>query len=220
MRLILVRHGDSDHGQAGRIQGRAGGMGLTGLGIRQAESLATRFHATSEVRGARLLSSPMARACQTADLLMGSLQASSYEIDSELCEIFAGEAEGLSNEDYRQRYGEFSLTAFPQRPFSPGGESWDGFLDRVWNVHERFAARYPDDTIVAVTHAGFIVASFFKMFGILRPGMGAWIDPQHTALTEWKYADRVWKLVRYNDWAHCLPHGDGSGETPQGGSIC
>jgi probable phosphoglycerate mutase len=44
----------------------------------------------------------------------------------------------------------------------------------------------------------------FCPFAIPRPGTGARIDPDFAWMTEWEYlnADRVWRLVSYNDTAH------------------
>jgi hypothetical protein len=65
-------------------------------------------------------------------------------------------------------------------------------------------AYYPGRTVVAVTHAGFIVTSFLMLFGVPRPGTGARIDPDPASLTTWEYdeVDHVWRLVSYNDTAH------------------
>jgi hypothetical protein len=63
---------------------------------------------------------------------------------------------------------------------------------------ERFAGQ----TVVAVSHAGFVVASLLVAFDIPRPGTGARLEPAHTSLTEWRVADAIWTLVRYNDASH------------------
>lgn len=57
-------------------------------------------------------------------------------------------------------------------------------------------------TVVAATHAGFIVASFLTRFAIPRPGTGTRIDPDFARLTEWRVQQGSWRLVRYNDTAH------------------
>jgi len=56
--------------------------------------------------------------------------------------------------------------------------------------------------LIAVTQAGFIVASVLVAFGIPRPGTRARLDPRHTSLTEWRFADGIWQLERYNDICH------------------
>jgi len=66
------------------------------------------------------------------------------------------------------------------------------------------AARHDGETVVAVTHARFIVATLLVAFGIPRPGTGAWLAPAHTGLTAWRVAGGRWELARYNDTAHLV----------------
>jgi hypothetical protein len=68
------------------------------------------------------------------------------------------------------------------------------------STRERFAGQ----TVVAVSHAGFVVASILVAFDIPRQGTGARLEPALTSLTEWRVADATWTLVRYNDASHLL----------------
>jgi probable phosphoglycerate mutase len=120
--------------------------------------------------------------------------------DPGLCELQPGEADGLLWDDYRERYGNFDLVAEPRRAFAPGGESWTEFLHRVDSTLQRLSRQYDKELVVAVTHAGFIVASLLVLFDIPRPGTGARLEPLHAALTEWSVSDGIWQLVRFN---HC-----------------
>lgn len=69
---------------------------------------------------------------------------------------------------------------------------------------ERLAIQFAGQTVVAVTHVGFIVASLLVLFEIPRPGTGARLDPEETSLTEWRLAEAHRQLVRFNDTAHLL----------------
>src|SRR5579871_4197788 len=123
MRLVLIRHGESQHGLGGIIAERIGCTGLTDRGVRQVEALAHRLAATSELGDCNvLLSSPVVRARQTAEILAPAFSMQAGEEDADLCEVHPGEADGLSWEAYRARYGELDLPASPTRPFAPGGE--------------------------------------------------------------------------------------------------
>jgi hypothetical protein len=53
-------------------------------------------------------------------------------------------------------------------------------------THQRLADRFAGQTVVAVTHAGFVVASLLVLFDIPRPGTGASLEPSYTSLTEWR----------------------------------
>ena len=208
MRLILIRHGESDHTLRNVIAGQTSCRGLTERGFQQAELLAHRFGVTSEVSDYQaLLCSPVLRARLTAEVLNRALPIGAIEQDCDLCELHLGAADGLSWEVYRTTYGAFNLLTTPNRPFAPGAESWVEFLERVRATLERLARRCAGQTVVAVTHAGFIVASILALFDIPRPGTSARLDPGYTSLTEWRVAQATWQLVRFNDIAH-LTGGD------------
>jgi probable phosphoglycerate mutase len=200
MRLILIRHSESEHSLRGMIAGYASCPGLTARGFQQAQLLADRLRATGEASDCvALLSSTVLRARQTAEVLGCELNLGSIEQDCDLCELHLGAADGLLWEDYRAKYGSFDLIADPDRPFAPNAESWLDFLGRMQTTLDRLATRFAGQTVIAVTHAGFIVASFLLLFAIPRPGTGARVDPAFTAITEWEFSHAAWRLVRYND---------------------
>lgn len=185
MRLILIRHSASHHGVA------------------QAGALARRLATTGELAdGVALLTSPVRRARETADLLLPALPGGSVATEPGLMELLPGTAEGLTLAQYRATHGDWDPVAAPDYPIAPGGESWHGFLARVQATLDTLAARHDGATVIAVTHAGFIVATLLVAFAIPRPGTGAWLAPTHTGLTEWIVSDGHWQLARYNDTAH------------------
>ncbi len=199
---MLVRHGESEHGLRRMIAGQAGCLGLTERGFQQAHRLGERLAKTGEANQAVLLSSPVLRAHQTAEVLAASLPLAPLVQDDDLSELLPGEADGLHWESYVAKYGEFDLVSSPTRPFAPGGESWSDFTQRVGATLQRLAQTYRGQTIVAVTHGGFIVTAMLVLFDIPRPGTGARMDPLHTSITEWRVSQQTWRLVRFNDFCH------------------
>jgi probable phosphoglycerate mutase len=203
VRLVLIRHADSIAAQQRLIGGPKGCTGLTELGFEQARTLAGRLRRTGELSDCQaLLTSPWLRARQTAEVLASALPVDGIEEEPDLCELRPGEADGLHWDDFVDRYGDFDMQAEPDRPMSPQGETWNRFVERVGAALDRLTDRFQGRTAVAVTHGGFISASILIKFGIVRPGTGAWLEPENTALTEWSRSEAVWKLVRYNDAAH------------------
>jgi len=203
MRLLLIRHGASHHSTAGLIAMPRGCTGLTDAGVAQVDALARRLATTGELADcAALLASPVRRARETADLLLPALTVGAVMTEPGLMEPLPGAADGLTLADARATYGDGDPVAVPDRPFAPGGETWHQFLARVRAKLDALAARHAGETVVAVTHAGFIVATVLVAFAIPRPGTGAWLAPGHTGLTEWRVADGRWELARYNDTAH------------------
>jgi probable phosphoglycerate mutase len=142
------------------------------------------------------------RAQQTAQVLLEVIPAKIVKQDHALREIHPGEADGLSWQEYREKFGIFDLMDSPHRPFAPKGESWLEFISRVRDTLEQMAKQYENQNVVAITHAGFIVASLLVLFDIPRPGTGTHIDPLNTSLTEWRKSDGTWQLAKYNDSGH------------------
>jgi 2,3-bisphosphoglycerate-dependent phosphoglycerate mutase len=205
MRLILIRHGASFHSLRGIIANGPSCPGLTDVGLQQAELLARRLRITPELLGCHtLLSSPVLRAYQTADVIARSLNISAVIQDRDLTEIDPGQAEGLSWEAYRSQFGEFDLPLDPSRPFAPGGENWLQFIGRAQTTLNKLAETYAGQTVLVVTHAGFIVASLLILLDIPRGGNRAHLEPLHASLTEWQIASGRWTLARYNDTAHLV----------------
>ena len=175
MRLILVRHGEAHAGFSGVIGGRMGCAGLTPHGRRQAEALRDHLAASGRVKADVLLVSVLPRAIETAQIIAPGLGLEIARHECDLCEVHTGEADGLAWEEYTTRYGSFDMEAEPDRVFAPEGESWNSFHERVQDMLARLAADHPDETVVAVCHAGVIMASMRGLLGLPhhRPGHAA-----------------------------------------------
>jgi probable phosphoglycerate mutase len=206
MRLILVRHGDAHAGFHGVIGGPTGCAGLTDLGRAQAGALRDHLAATGRVQADVLVSSLLPRAIETADIIAPALGIEAFERHCDLCEVHTGEADGLTWTEYGTRYGGFDMEAEPDRVFAPEGESWNSFHVRVGRMLDRLAREHEDDTVVAVCHAGVIMASVRLLLGVADPGAGARLQPSNTGLTEWAWDPerRRWTLHAFNEAVHLL----------------
>ncbi|MDQ2586465.1 histidine phosphatase family protein [Saccharothrix yanglingensis] len=201
MRLLLVRHGESLHRVRDIVSAEHGCPGLTDLGRRQVAALRDRF-AAERLRADVLLTSPAARARQTAELLRPALGAPPLVEERGLTELRLGEGEGLTGGEFRARYEPFDLVAEPDRPICPGGETWHGFGSRVRDTLDGLAAAHRGRTVVAATHAGFAVVAFLVLFAVPRPGTGTRVDPGFASVTEWRHDGGTWRLVRLDDTTH------------------
>lgn len=206
MRLILVRHGDAFAGFHGVIAGQTGCAGLTPVGRRQAEALREHLASSGRVRADVLLASTLPRAVETAQLIAPGLGLEVGGQECDLCEVHTGEADGLEWAEYATRYGSFDMEAEPDRVFAPQGESWNGFHERVRGMLGRLSREYPEQTVVAVCHAGVIVASLRVLLGIPHPGTGAQLRPSNTGMTEWEHDGALdrWTLHSFNEASHLL----------------
>jgi probable phosphoglycerate mutase len=206
MRLVLVRHGDAHAGFDGVISGRTGCLGLTDLGRRQAEALRDHLASTGRLRADVVLASELPRAIETASIIAPGLGFETFGQMCDLCEVHTGEADGLAWTEYATRYGWFDMGTEPDRVFAPGGESWNSFHQRVRGMLGRVAREYEGQTVVAVCHAGVIIASVRILLGVDDPGGGAPLRPSNTGLTEWEHdaaLDR-WTLHSFNEATHLL----------------
>ena len=206
MRLILVRHGDAHAGFHGVIGGPKGCAGLTPLGRAQAGALRDHLAASGRVRADVLLASVLPRAIETASIIAPGVQLEVSGHECDLCEVHTGEADGLTWTEYAARYGSFDMEAEPDRVFAPAGESWNTFHERVQRMLLRVADDYKGQTVVAVCHAGVIMASVRLLLGVPHPGTNARLRPTNTGLTEWEHdltLDR-WTLHSFNETGHLL----------------
>ena len=149
MKLILVRHGQTESNKLGRIQG-INDSPLTGVGRKQAEAAARALISDAPFA---LYSSPLRRALQTAKAI-GSLAGVQPVEVKQLIEMDVGKFEGLSGPQLRERFPDV-MSSWDNDPAStvmPGGESLHDVRDRAWPAIRSLAERHESETVVAVTH--------------------------------------------------------------------
>lgn len=204
MRLVLIRHGDAHAGFHSPIAGPRGCAGLTPLGRVQAEALRDHLARSRRVEADVLLASILPRAIETATIIGPGLGMEVGNHDCDLCEVHTGEADGMDWAEYNAQHGSFDMEAEPDRPFAPGGESWNGFHERVRRTLGRLVREHDDRTVVAVCHAGVIMASLRLLLGIGHPDISAQLRPDNTGLTEWEHDGDRWTLRSYNETVHLV----------------
>lgn len=201
--LYLIRHGES----ISAVEHVIGNLGLTPLGIRQAEHLRDRLAGTGEIAADVLISSTMLRARQTAEIIAPALDLPII-FDEEVEEMRPGEAEGMTDAQYRETFGALNAEQNPFRLVAPGGESWTLFMQRMGRALYRIIHEYADKTIVVVCHGGIIEGSFYLFFdlGTLQ-GPRARFATTNTSITRWQQSEPEgrparWRLKKYNDTMH------------------
>ena len=206
-RLVLVRHGEAQCHVAQVVGGPKGCTGLSDLGRRQAESLRRRLERTGELAGADVLyASTLPRAVETAELIAPALGGPAVKQDEELCELYPGDADGISWEEFRERYTWPAGTGEIFRPMAPGAESWVRFTERVGAALARLADDHAGQTVVVACHGGVVMGSFSALAEL--PLVHRFdLRIENTSLTEWERHpagadDDRWTLVRFNDAGH------------------
>jgi broad specificity phosphatase PhoE len=149
MRLVLIRHGETEHNRGQLTLGRAD-VPLNERGEAQARAVASSFLRSPDA----IVSSPLRRALETATRI-GSATGMPASVDDSLIEMDVGEMEHLTGAELRERYPEFlglwtSGGAADAR--MPGGETLREVQDRAWTAVRDLHAAHPDGEAVAVTH--------------------------------------------------------------------
>jgi len=151
--LYLIRHGQADGLQADLNGTLVPNAGLSATGIKQAERLRERLATTPDIQADVLLSSPLRRARETAQIIAPALGLAVL-VDEDLQEINLAEAEGLTDEQIRDRFGLFHLEQEPFRRIARSGESLTGFHLRTCRALDRILREYAGQSIVVVGHGG------------------------------------------------------------------
>lgn len=193
------------------VGGAQGCTGLTDLGVRQVGALCARLTETGELDGATdLLASTLPRARQTAELMSPALGGLPVVVDHDLRELDPGAGDGFTWEEFRQRFGGFSMADEPYRPLAPGGESWADFQLRVGRKLASTVQQRPGGLVVIACHGGIIEGSLRTFLALGPLGSADVLEtPANTSITEWTCtvepgAALRWRLVRYNDAAHLI----------------
>jgi probable phosphoglycerate mutase len=155
IRLVLVRHGDTEWSRTGRYQGRSDRT-LTAEGRAQALDVALRL---KDAGISSMLTSPLRRARETADLIAERLGLGAPGVDPRLTEIDYGTWEGLTQAEVRLRWPDelrrWKRTADPDSAAAPGGESLGQVRERLrlFLLDPMWAAHGAGDVLI-VSHTG------------------------------------------------------------------
>lgn len=202
-RLVLVRHGESNTTVARVIGGHRTCSGLSDLGRQQAERLRDRWSQSGEITADLLVASHYARARETAEIIAPSLGGLTVVEDEGFGEHDPGpDCDGMSFDEYMDRYGVGWWQGDPFATSFPGGETVAAFQFRIGQAIRRLLDAHADKTIVVVCHGGVIDAAL--RLALKSPGTGSFeIQTINTSITELQLVkDNLWRLIRYNDVCH------------------
>jgi probable phosphoglycerate mutase len=151
--LVLVRHGETDHTRARLFSGRTGAdPSLNEDGRAQVRATAD-WLAPLASSSPVLLSSPMRRTRESADIVAARLDLD-VTVDDGLLEAGFGSWEGLTYAEVLERDPD-ALSTWLDDPSHPAGGSGDSLVSmaaRMEATRERFLSSYAGQVVVAVTH--------------------------------------------------------------------
>jgi len=198
-RLVLLRHGQTDHNVAGRMQGHINSV-LTELGREQAALVAP---IVAGLRPDRLISSDLSRAADTAELISGATGLP-LKLDTRLRETHLGEWQGLTVGEVEESWpGAIAHWRADPEWAPPGGESRLEVVRRSRPVVEELddeLAGGADTTVVLVAHGGLIAG---LVCGLLALPTTAWPSIGGIGNCKWAALARRpdhprWRLSGYN----------------------
>ena len=166
--VILARHGRTAANAAGVLAGRTQGVGIDDTGVTQAREAATRLE---NVSIAKLVTSPMQRCLETADLLVPGQQ---IRIEADLNECDYGDWTGSKLRDLSGEALWRTVQIQPSSARFPNGESLTAMASRALQAIRRIDAEVTEengeDAIwLAVSHGDIIKA-------ILNDALGSHLD--------------------------------------------
>jgi probable phosphoglycerate mutase len=124
-------------------------------------------------------------------------------MDAGLRERHMGIFQGMTVAEMRERFPQ-ERQDYERIGFEyviPGGESARQRLERSIHVLTAIAERHTDETVVAITHGGFLMGFFEFVLG-MQAGNGWRFKRYHGSYNAFEYSDRRWSLEVWNDVSH------------------
>ena len=199
VKVILVRHGETDWNRSRRFQGGNSDTQLNQNGWQQAESLALRLK-PEKIQA--IYSSPLQRALDTAQAIARHHQIK-VEVEPTLNEIDAAKLEGILLEELGGRLDQLLTGEGRGKSIFKkyGGESLAELQQRVWRTIQRLVNRHHDDVFVVVSHYFTIMTIICSVLnlplsqtGRLRLGAGS--------ISIITFDKRATRLILFNDTCH------------------
>ena len=149
MKIIFIRHGETEWNRAGRLQGQTD-VPLEETGRLQLKKTGEQL-AISNITVDHILSSPLGRALESAKIVAGKLQYPEEQIHTSplFLERRFGICEGMTYKEAIEHY--------PDNCF-PGMESVEELVARAKKAVDYCTQTYPGQTIIVTTHGAFLKA--------------------------------------------------------------
>ena len=163
-RLLLSRHGETEWNALGRLQGHTD-IALNDTGRAQAVAVAATLAGAGI---AAVVTSDLARARETGQIIAAALGLGAPAIDPELRERRFGVFEGLTRDECAARHPEAWQAWVAQRGAPPGGEPREPAIARLAGALARIAAGEGGPVLV-VSHGGVMRLWLMDLLGAPVP---------------------------------------------------
>jgi alpha-ribazole phosphatase len=198
MKVLLVRHGQTNWNLTGRFQGQTD-VPLNATGYRQAAAV-SRILSTACMQA--VYTSDLQRARETARHIAAPLSLT-VQVEPGMREMAFGQWEGLTYAEILQRDAK-ALMAWQKAPqclAPPHGETLTQVADRVRRALTRLVERHRDHSLVLVAHGGSL--RILLCLALKLPPQAYWqFTMQPGSLSELHVYDEGAILTRLNDTHH------------------
>jgi len=198
MKLLLVRHGDTDFNRQRRFMGYTA-IPLSPPGVKQVQQLCDNLTA-SPIQA--VFTSDLRRTRQTAEILTAGRNLE-ITLCPELREVNYGLCEGLSFGEISEKYPEVAARCidFSLALDFPGGENFRGFIRRARGFTKRLKPLPPEATVLIVSHNGPLKVLICHYLGLpLRHWQRLHLDTASLSIIYVNAGGAV--LTRLNDVSH------------------
>jgi alpha-ribazole phosphatase len=197
MKLLLIRHGQTDWNLEQRFQGQSD-IPLNDTGRGQAQALAERLAAE---RFDAIYSSDLKRATETAKIICKS----EIRPDLRLREVNFGDWEGLTYNEIKAKcpaaLAEWEADIFKNAP--PNGETLESLSMRVQSLLDEFRAKHESQRVMVVAHGGALQTLICLALN-LPPTMYWQFSLSPASLSELAFYPAGAILNSLNDTSHLL----------------
>lgn len=198
MKLLLIRHGQTDWNLLGKYQGQTD-IALSGEGIRQADLLAQNFPVdTLDI----IYTSDLQRALMTAERLAEKFSAPLYA-DKALRELNFGAWEGLTYQEIAERWPQEVKNLFgaPEKLQIPEGETFLMLQRRAMDKIHEIRAENEGKNVAVVAHGAISKAILTALLHI--PLHYVWMLRQdNTAVNILRFDDEFVSVELLNGISH------------------
>jgi 2,3-bisphosphoglycerate-dependent phosphoglycerate mutase len=185
----LVRHGITDWNVLGRAQGISD-IPLNNLGQQQASAVANRL--VLEGGWDVIVTSDLARAKETGQIIAAKLNLSINVFDKRIREINCGEIEGTTEEERLKKWGS------NWRELDLGIEKFSDVSDRGYEFITELTNTYSDKRVLVVSHGALIGLTLQR----LLPDRFQKTQLDNTSITILNIKQGVWNCSLYNCTKH------------------
>ncbi len=159
--VLLVRHGQTPT-TGSTLPGRAKGLHLAEAGVAQAEAVASRIGALTNVEA--VYASPLERTRETAAPI-AKARGLKVKVDRGLLECEFGEWTGRKLSELNRLPEWKTVQRYPSGFRFPGGESFTEMQQRMVSALDRLGAAHRGKAVVLVSHADPIKAAVANALG-------------------------------------------------------